>query len=175
MARSSCGRVESDAANGGLRHATSHCARNRRTLASDCWLQRRLGAPPRRPIEADYAFAVTAAPGQLEPSGERAGNAVYPGQSLRLDFTNTTGPDNPCPSEAAIEVTDAAGTVVATATGFSVQLPDRLDGPLTITDERAQMVGRFDRWAQSGSTAERSVAAISSTSWWPAATDTPSS
>jgi hypothetical protein len=101
------------------------------------------------PVEADYEFAVSAPPDQLRPSDGFGPNTVYPRESLRLDFINTSGPDNPCPSEPEIEVTDADGDVVFIATGFTVELPgEGLTGPLTFTArcERGEEIG-IGTWA----------------------------
>ena len=59
---------------------------------------------------------------------------VYPGQVVPLVYIELDPEGDPCPTGDDIEVTDAAGAVVATGSGAEIEGPDGdADGPLTIT------------------------------------------
>ena len=89
-------------------------------------------------VEAAYEFAVTTetnfAPLFMPTLVESETTYVYPGQVVPLVYIELDPEGDPCPTGDDIEVTDAAGVVVATGSGAEIEGPDGdADGPLTIT------------------------------------------
>lgn len=91
-------------------------------------------------VEATYEFAVQFEPGQFWPAGgyspdpEQPIEYAYAGQEVGLEYIELDPEGPACPGEAEIEVTDPAGTVVATGSGSEIEMPDGdVEGPLVLT------------------------------------------